>query len=105
MKGSQMMVRNRATLKLLFVGALSLAMLIPLMTVVGLTFGYLLGGSVIVEFVFDWPGLGAYVARSIASSDFPATVGVTVVLATAYLTINLIVDLLYFVADPRLRVA
>jgi peptide/nickel transport system permease protein len=81
------------------------AMLIPLMTVVGLTFGYLLGGSVIVEFVFDWPGLGAYVARSIASSDFPATVGVTVVLATAYLTINLIVDLLYYVADPRLRVA
>jgi peptide/nickel transport system permease protein len=45
------------------------------------------------------------VARSIASSDFPATVGVTLVLATAYLTINLIVDLLYYVADPRLRVA
>jgi peptide/nickel transport system permease protein len=81
------------------------AMLIPLMTVIGLTFGYLLGGSVVVEFVFDWPGLGAYVARSIASSDFPATVGVTIVLATAYLTVNLIVDLLYYVADPRLRAA
>ena len=81
------------------------AMLIPLMTVVGLTLGFLLGGSVVVEFVFDWPGLGGYVARSIAASDFPAAVGVTLVLASAYLTVNLIVDLLYYVADPRLRSA
>ena len=79
------------------------AMLIPLMTVVGLTLGFLFGGSVVVEFVFDWPGLGGYVARSIAASDFPASVGVTLVLASAYLTVNLVVDLLYFVADPRLR--
>ena len=81
------------------------AMLIPLMTVVGLTLGFLLGGSVVVEFVFDWPGLGGYVARSSAASEFPPAVGVTLVLASAYLTVNLIVDLLYFVADPRLRVA
>lgn len=79
------------------------ATLIPLMTVVGLTYGVLLGGSVVVEFVFDWPGLGGYVVRSITRSDFPATIGVTLFLATVYLSINLIVDLLYFTVDPRLR--
>ena len=81
------------------------AVLIPLITVIGLTYGFLLGGSVVVEFVFDWPGLGGYVVRSITRSDFPASIGVTVVLATAYLTINLIVDMLYFAIDPRLRSA
>lgn len=79
------------------------AVLIPLMTVVGLTLGFLLGGSVVVEFIFDWPGLGGYVAKSIATGDFPATVGATLVLASAYLVVNLVVDLLYFVSDPRLR--
>lgn len=81
------------------------ATLIPLITVVGLTYGFLLGGSVVVEFIFDWPGLGGYVVRSITRSDFPASIGVTVTLATVYLTINLIVDLLYYVVDPRLRAA
>ena len=81
------------------------ATLIPLMTIVGLTFGVLLGGSVVVEFVFDWPGLGGYVVRSITRSDFPATIGVTLFLATVYLTINLVVDLLYYLVDPRLRAA
>ncbi len=78
------------------------ATLIPLMTIVGLTFGVLLGGSVVVEFVFDWPGLGGYVVRSITRSDFPGTIGVTLFLAAVYLSINLVVDLLYFVVDPRL---
>lgn len=78
------------------------ATLIPLMTIIGLTFGVLLGGSVVVEFVFDWPGLGGYVVRSITRSDFPGTIGVTLFLATVYLVINLVVDLLYFIADPRL---
>ncbi len=80
------------------------ATLIPLLTVVGLTFGYLLGGAVVVEFVFDWPGLGGFVVFSIAQNDFPAVMGATLVLAGTYLTINLIVDLLYYVVDPRLRV-
>ena len=81
------------------------AMLVPLLTVVGLTLGFLLGGSVVVEFIFDWPGLGGYVAKSVSTGDFPAAVAATLVLASAYLTVNLIVDLLYFVADPRLRAA
>jgi peptide/nickel transport system permease protein len=71
--------------------------------VIGLTYGYLLGGAVVAEYVFDWPGIGGYVVRAITQSDFPAALGVTLFLAAAYLTINLIVDLLYFLVDPRLR--
>lgn len=79
------------------------ATMIPMLTVVGLTYGYMLGGAIVVEFVFDWPGLGGFVVFSIMQNDFPAVIGATLVLAGAYLVINLIVDLLYFVVDPRLR--
>ena len=79
------------------------ATLIPLLTVIGLTYGYLLGGAVVAEYVFDWPGIGSYVVRAIIQSDYPAAIGVTLFIAAAYLVINLIVDLLYFVVDPRLR--
>jgi peptide/nickel transport system permease protein len=79
------------------------ATLIPMLTVIGLTYGYLLGGAVVVEFVFDWPGLGGFLVLSIVQNDFPAVLGTTLFLAATYLTINLIVDLLYTVVDPRLR--
>jgi len=79
------------------------ATLIPMLTVIGLTYGYLLGGTVVVEFVFDWPGLGGFLVFSIVQNDFPAVLGTTLFLAGAYLTINLVVDLLYYVVDPRLR--
>jgi len=79
------------------------ATLIPMLTVIGLTYGYLLGGAVVVEFVFDWPGLGGFLVFSIVQNDFPAVLGTTLFLAGTYLIINLIVDLLYFVVDPRLR--
>jgi len=79
------------------------ATLIPMLTVIGLTYGFMLGGSVVVEYVFDWPGLGSYVVGAITKNDFPAVMGVTLFLATLFLTINLIVDLLYYVVDPRLR--
>jgi len=81
------------------------ATLIPMLTVIGLTYGYMLGGSVVVEYVFDWPGLGGYVVNAIIDNDFPAVMGVTLFLSTLYLTINLGVDLLYFAVDPRLRAA
>ncbi len=81
------------------------ATLIPMMTVIGLTYGFMLGGSVVVEYVFDWPGLGGYVVGAIIKNDFPAVMGVTMFLATIYLAINLLVDLLYYVVDPRLREA
>ena len=79
------------------------ATLIPMMTVIGLTYGILLGGSVVVEFLFDWPGLGGFQVISIVQNDFPAVLGTTLFLAATYLGINLIVDLLYFVVDPRLK--
>ena len=79
------------------------ATMVPMLTVIGLTYGFMLGGSVVVEFVFDWPGLGGYVVGAITKNDYPAVMGVTLFLATMYLTINLIIDLLYFAVDPRLR--
>jgi len=79
------------------------ATLIPMLTVIGLTYGYLLGGAVVVEFVFDWPGLGGFLVFSIVQNDFPAVLGTTLFLSGAYLSINLVVDLLYLVVDPRLR--
>ncbi|MGO1118285.1 ABC transporter permease [Rhodovibrionaceae bacterium A322] len=81
------------------------ATLIPFLTIVGLTYGYMLGGSVIVEYVFDWPGLGGYIVGALFTNDFPAVMGATVVLSASYLFVNLLVDLLYFWVDPRLSVA
>jgi len=78
------------------------ATLIPLLTIIGLTYGYMLGGSIVVETIFDWPGLGAYAVNALVSNDFPAVMGVTILLATVYLTINLLVDLTYYAVDPRL---
>lgn len=81
------------------------ATLIPLLTVIGLTYGYMLGGSVVIEYVFDWPGMGGYVVGAITQSDYPAVMGVTILLASIYLSLNLIIDLLYQQVDPRLKVA
>ncbi len=79
------------------------ATMIPMLTVMGLTYGFMLGGSVVIEFVFDWPGLGGYVVGAISRNDYPAVMGVTLFLSLLYLMVNLIVDLLYFAVDPRLR--
>jgi peptide/nickel transport system permease protein len=79
------------------------ATLIPLLTVAGLSYGAMLGGSIVVETVFDWPGLGAYAVNALVTNDFPAVMGVTILLATVYLAINLAVDLAYYAVDPRLR--
>lgn len=79
------------------------ATLIPTLTVIGLTYGQLLGGTIVVEFIYDWPGLGGLLVSSIIDNDYPVTLGATMFLAALYLFINLVVDLLYFVVDPRLR--
>lgn len=78
------------------------ATLIPLLTVIGLAYGYMLGGSVVVEFIFDWPGMGGYAVGGITRNDFPAVMGVTLMLAVIYLSLNLVIDLLYHLVDPRL---
>ena len=78
------------------------ATLVPLLTVVGLTYGFMLGGSVIVEVVFDWPGIGGYIVDAVVGNDFPAVVGVTLTVSTLYLVINLVIDVLYAWLDPTL---
>lgn len=77
--------------------------LLPIVTVVGLLIGYLLGGSVMVETVFTWPGIGRYAARAISSADYNAVMGVTLVISLIYLISNLLVDLIYTRLDPRIR--
>ena len=73
------------------------------MTVVGLQIGSLLGGTVLVEYVFNWPGLSGYLVRSVTARDYPEVVGIVLVIAALFVLLNLIVDLLYAVIDQRVR--
>lgn len=77
--------------------------LIPSVTMIGLAFGDLLYGAVLTETVFAWPGMGNYVVQSITALDFPAIMGFTVVASTAYVLLNLSVDLVYMWLDPQIR--
>jgi peptide/nickel transport system permease protein len=77
--------------------------LIPTVTVLGLQFGALLGGSVVVETVFAWPGLGWLLVQSINSRDLPLVRAIVLVISLFFVLINLIVDLLYSSLDPRIR--
>ena len=72
---------------------------------VGIQFGYLLGGTLVVEVVFGWPGIGQYAIGSITTVDFPAIMSVTVVISVFFVLTNFVVDLLYLYLDPRLRSA
>jgi len=76
--------------------------LIPTVTVVGLALGDLLAGAVVTETIFAWPGMGSYVVDSIAFLDFPAIMGFTLVVAVGYTVINLAVDLVTLLLDPRI---
>ncbi len=77
--------------------------LIPTVTVLGLAYGGLLSGAVMTETIFAWPGLGRYAFQSAVTNDFPAIMGVTFVIGLMYTLVNLVVDLLYGVLDPRIR--
>jgi peptide/nickel transport system permease protein len=75
------------------------------LTVIGLYVSWLLGGTVLVETVFDWPGLGLYATQAILTQDFMPVIGVTLVIAIIYLLTMLVVDLLYGVFNPKVRYA
>jgi ABC-type dipeptide/oligopeptide/nickel transport system permease component len=77
--------------------------LIPLVTVLGIQFGRLLGGAVIVEAVFAWPGLGTLAVTAVTARDYAVVQGVLMLLVTAFVGINLLVDILYGVLDPTVR--
>jgi len=77
--------------------------LIPIVTVVGVQAGYLLGGAVLTETVFAWPGVGTLMVQGILARDFPLVQGCVLVVALSFVVINLVVDLLYAWLDPRIR--
>ena len=77
--------------------------MIPTMTVAGMQLGYLLGGSLVVEAVFAWPGLGRLMLDSIQQRDYPLIQAIVLLFAVLMLAVNLIVDVLYVVVDPRVR--
>lgn len=79
--------------------------LVPVITVSGLAFASLLSGTVLVEQVFSWPGVGQYAFRAASGLDLPAIMGVSLFVAIVYTLVNLTVDLLYGVIDPRIRVS
>ena len=77
--------------------------LIPVVTLIGLQAGYLLGGAVVTESIFSYPGLGRLAVGAILSSDFPLAQGAILILALAFILINMIVDILYALLDPRVQ--
>jgi peptide/nickel transport system permease protein len=77
----------------------------PVITVIGLAFGNVMTGTVLVENIFSWPGIGQYSFRSATTLDLPAIVGVMLFVALVYILANLVVDVLYGVIDPRVRLA
>jgi peptide/nickel transport system permease protein len=77
--------------------------LLPVVTVLGFQFGGLLGGAVVTETVFAWPGVGTLIFDSILKKDFPVVIAAVVFVATVFIAINLLLDLLYAAIDPRIR--
>jgi peptide/nickel transport system permease protein len=73
------------------------------LTIIGLYFGWLLGGTVLVETVFDWPGIGLYATKAIVTQDFMPVIGVTLSIGVLFVAVNLVVDLLYGVINPKVR--
>jgi peptide/nickel transport system permease protein len=77
--------------------------LLPVSTMIAVLYGYLLGGTVLVEYVFSWPGMGKYAIDSINSSDYAPVMAVVVLSAVSYLLVYLLTDILHFFVDPRSR--
>ena len=77
--------------------------LIPLVTLVGLAFAGLMSGAIMTETIFSWPGIGRYAVESAANLDYPAITGTTLLIAIIYMLVNIFVDALYSIIDPRIR--
>jgi len=78
---------------------------LPVVTIVGLQFGYLLGGAVITETIFGWPGIGLFTVTAINERDFPVVQAAVVVASGMFIGLNVLVDLLYAWLDPRIRLS
>jgi peptide/nickel transport system permease protein len=77
--------------------------MIPVTTIIGLQFGGLLGGAFLVEVIFSWPGLGTYAMKAILFLDYNGIIGVTLLVGFTYMLVNLLVDFVYIIVDPRMR--
>jgi peptide/nickel transport system permease protein len=77
--------------------------LIPVVTMLGVLYGSLLAGAVLTESIFAWPGIGRYAFRASTSQDFPAIMGISMLIALIFVITNFLVDILYFFLDPRIR--
>lgn len=95
--------RGLGEVRLFMVHALKIASL-PLITLIGLQLGFLLAGAVVVEAIFNWPGIGKLILDALSSRDFPMIQGGVLVAAVAFVVLNFVVDLLYRLLDPRVRV-
>lgn len=76
---------------------------VPIVTIIGLELGVLISGSIIVEVVFSWPGLGTLLYQAISVRDIPLTTGIVVTYTTLFIVINVVIDVVYFLIDPRIR--
>jgi peptide/nickel transport system permease protein len=95
-------VKGMPESRVIWVHALKNVM-VPLITVVALSYAYLLEGAVLTETIFAWPGLGSYITDALMVADMPAVLGGTVVVGAAYIGLNMLSDLLYRLVDPRAR--
>jgi peptide/nickel transport system permease protein len=77
--------------------------LMPVVTVLALQLGTLLGGTVLVEFVFNWPGLSGLLVSAVNARDYPEVVGIVLVISVLFVGLNLAVDILFGALDPRVR--
>ena len=76
---------------------------IPILTMLGIVFGYLLGGSLIVEQVFAWPGIGLYAWKALVTNDFNAVQGFVILIALVYVSLNFLIDVTYALVNPQIR--
>ena len=77
--------------------------LLPAITMVGIQAGTVLGGAIVIETIFAWPGLGRYLINGITGSDFPAVQGAVIAISATFVLVNLVVDLIYTALDPRVQ--
>jgi peptide/nickel transport system permease protein len=78
---------------------------LPVLTVTGLSLGFMLSGAIIIETVFSWPGLGRLIVQAVPARDFPVIQAGVFVFAMTFVAVNLVVDVLYTVLDPRVRLS
>jgi len=78
--------------------------MLPVVTTLGMVFSFLLGANVLVEKVFAWPGIGSYAIEALIASDYAPVQGFVLAMAVLYVLLNLVIDMLYVVIDPRMRI-